>query len=255
MSMLVYLGRCLLGSTSSSRNNKFNAPLLRPYFHRLPTTTLQIPMMIWSIINMLRLMRSTTLPQHRLSSVRDSQQQQTHRSRGHCQDSSVSIPAQTLRTPQHAIVSVMSGHSGVDTSGGVIYEGDHQQLQQQPPPPLFGKAFKFCSLFTYSLSLLKYLLFNCYRTITMSSIQTLPSFNLTLDYQDRYIRFSISQFFFFLRVLPQPPYFFWPQKTTPPEIPQAVTNPVIVQPNHTCAIYRLDIKIWVRINVLCAFFF
>ena len=60
---------------------------------------------------------------------------------------------------------------------------------------------------------------------------------------------------FFLRVLLQPPYFFWPQKTTPPEIPQAVTNPVIVQPNHTRTIYRLGIKIWVRINVLCAFFF
>ena len=196
MSMLVYLGRCLLGSTSSSRNNKFNAPLLCPYFHHLPTTTLQIPMMIWSIINMLQLMRSTTLPQHQLSSVCDSQQQ-THCSRGLCQHSSVSIPAQTLRTPQHASVSVMSGHSGVDISRGVIYEGGHQQLQQQLLPPLFGKAFKFCSPFTYSLSLLKYLLFNCYHTITMSSIQTLPSFNLALNYQDRYIQFSISQFYFF----------------------------------------------------------
>ena len=121
-----------------------------------------------------------------------------HHSRGHCQHSSVSIPAQTLRTPQHASVSVMSGHLGVDTSGGVIYEGGHQQLQQQLPPLLFGKAFKFCSPFTYSLSLLKYLLFNCYCTITMSSIQTLPSFNLALDYQDQYIRFSISQFFFYV---------------------------------------------------------
>ena len=78
-------------------------------------------------------MRSTTLPQHRSSSVRDSQQQM-HRSRGHYQHSSMSIPAQTLRTPQHASVSVMSGHSGVDTSGGVIYEGGRQQSQQQPPP-------------------------------------------------------------------------------------------------------------------------
>ena len=78
-------------------------------------------------------MRSTTLPQLRSSSVRDSQQQM-HRSRGHYQHSSMSIPAQTLRTPQHASVSVMSGHSGVDTSGGVIYEGGHQQSQQQPSP-------------------------------------------------------------------------------------------------------------------------
>ena len=77
--------------------------------------------------------RSTTLPQHRSSSVRDSQQQQMHRSRGHYQHSSMSIPAQTLRTPQHASVSVMNGHSGVDTSGGVIYEDGHQQSQQQPP--------------------------------------------------------------------------------------------------------------------------
>jgi hypothetical protein len=77
-------------------------------------------------------MRSTTLPQHRSSSVRDSQQQQMHRARGHYQHSSMSIPAQTLRTPQHASVSVMNGHSGVDTSGGVIYEGGHQQSQQQP---------------------------------------------------------------------------------------------------------------------------
>ena len=79
-------------------------------------------------------MRSTTLPQHRSSSVRDSQQQQMHRSKGHYQHSSMSIPAQTLRTPQHASVSVMSGHSGVDTSRGVIYEGGHQQSQQQSPP-------------------------------------------------------------------------------------------------------------------------
>ena len=78
-------------------------------------------------------MRSTTLPQLRSSSVRDSQQQM-HRSRGHYQHSSMSIPAQTLKTPQHASVSVMSGHSGVDTSGGVIYEGGHQQSQQQPSP-------------------------------------------------------------------------------------------------------------------------
>ena len=78
-------------------------------------------------------MRSTTLPQLRSSSVRDSQQQQMHRTRGHYQHSSMSIPAQTLRTPQHASVSVMSGHSGADTSG-VIYEGGHQQSQQQPSP-------------------------------------------------------------------------------------------------------------------------
>jgi hypothetical protein len=76
-----------------------------------------------------------------------------------------------------------------------IYEGGHQQSQQQPPPPLFGKAFKFCSPFTYSLSLLKYLLFNCYYTITMLSSQALPSFNLALNYQDRYLRFSVSFFF------------------------------------------------------------
>jgi hypothetical protein len=72
-------------------------------------------------------MRSTTLPQHRSSSVRDSQQQQMHRARGHYQHSSMSIPAQTLKTPQHASVSVMNGNSGVDASGGVIYEGEHQQ--------------------------------------------------------------------------------------------------------------------------------
>ena len=79
-------------------------------------------------------MRSTTLPQHRSSSVRDSQQGQMHRARGHYQHSSMSIPAQTLRTPQHASVSVMNGHSGVDASGGIIYEGGHQHSQQQPPP-------------------------------------------------------------------------------------------------------------------------
>ena len=77
-------------------------------------------------------MRSTTLPQLRSSSVRDSQQQ-IHRSRGHHQHSSMSIPAQTLRTPQHASVSVMSGNAGVDIGGGAIYEGGHQQPQQQPP--------------------------------------------------------------------------------------------------------------------------
>lgn len=76
-------------------------------------------------------MRSTTLPQHRSSSVRDSQQQQLHRARGHYQHSSMSIPAQTLRTPQHASVSVMNGNSGVDAGGGIIYEGEHQQSQQQ----------------------------------------------------------------------------------------------------------------------------
>ena len=68
-------------------------------------------------------MRSTTLPQHRTSSVRDSQQ----RAKGHYQHSSMSIPAQTLKTPQHASVSVMNGNSGVDAGGGVIYEGEHQQ--------------------------------------------------------------------------------------------------------------------------------
>ncbi|KAF8799564.1 hypothetical protein BYT27DRAFT_7217680 [Phlegmacium glaucopus] len=76
--------------------------------------------------------RSTTLPQHRSSSVRDSQQQQLPRARGHYQHSSMSIPAQTLKTPQHASVSVMNGNSGVD-GGGVIYEGGHQQSQQQQP--------------------------------------------------------------------------------------------------------------------------
>ena len=75
-------------------------------------------------------MRSTTLPQHRSSSVRDSQQQM-HRARGHYQHSSMSIPAQTLKTPQHASVSVMNGNSGVEASGGVIYD-EHQQ--QQPFP-------------------------------------------------------------------------------------------------------------------------
>ena len=79
-------------------------------------------------------MRSTTLPQHRSSSIRDSQQQQTHRARGHYQHSSMSIPAQPLRTPQHASVSVMNGKSGVD-AGGVIYEGEHQQSQQQQSFP------------------------------------------------------------------------------------------------------------------------
>lgn len=78
-------------------------------------------------------MRSTTLPQHRSSSVRDSQQQQSHRARGHYQHSSMSIPAQTLKTPQHASVSVMNGNSDVDADRGVIDNGEHQQSQQQQP--------------------------------------------------------------------------------------------------------------------------
>jgi hypothetical protein len=74
-------------------------------------------------------MRSTTLPPHRSSS--NNQQQQMHRARGHYQHSSMSIPAQTLKTPQHASVSIMNGNSGVDVGGSVIYEGEHEQSQEQ----------------------------------------------------------------------------------------------------------------------------
>lgn len=66
-------------------------------------------------------MRSTTLPQHKSSSVRG---------KGHSHCNSMSIPTHKLRTPQHASVSVMNGNPGVDAGGGVIYEGEHQQLQQ-----------------------------------------------------------------------------------------------------------------------------
>ncbi|KAF8157126.1 hypothetical protein B0H34DRAFT_798438 [Crassisporium funariophilum] len=76
-------------------------------------------------------LRSTTLPQHRPSAIRDGHQQQhlMHRAKGHFQHSSMSIPPQTLRTPQHANASVMGGNSGIDTGsgGGVIYENDLQQ--------------------------------------------------------------------------------------------------------------------------------
>ncbi|KAF5324104.1 hypothetical protein D9619_011389 [Psilocybe cf. subviscida] len=79
-------------------------------------------------------MRSTTLPQHRSSSVRDSQ-------RGHYQHSSMSMPAQNLRTPQHASVTQMGGAGGIEgVHGGssTIYENEAQEeagarhQQQQP---------------------------------------------------------------------------------------------------------------------------
>ena len=81
-------------------------------------------------------MRSTTLPQHRSSSIRDGNQQLA---RGHYQHNSMSMPAQNLRTPQHASVATLAGTRGIDgTSGnagpgtnGTIYESDGQEQQQQ----------------------------------------------------------------------------------------------------------------------------
>ncbi|KAH9477570.1 Sporulation-specific protein 5 [Psilocybe cubensis] len=86
-------------------------------------------------------MRSTTLPQHRTSSLRDRQQ------RGHFQHNSMSMPAQNLRTPQHASVATLSGTRGIDgaTTSSTIFEGevqDHQQSNnaskpQYPNSPMF----------------------------------------------------------------------------------------------------------------------
>ncbi|PPQ78268.1 hypothetical protein CVT25_011727 [Psilocybe cyanescens] len=71
-------------------------------------------------------MRSTTLPQHRSSSLRDGQQ------RGHYQHSSMSMPAQNLRTPQHASVATLAGNRGIDgAAGGTIYEGEVQDHHHQ----------------------------------------------------------------------------------------------------------------------------
>ncbi|KJA21531.1 hypothetical protein HYPSUDRAFT_724379 [Hypholoma sublateritium FD-334 SS-4] len=82
-------------------------------------------------------MRSTTLPPHRTSAARDGQQQQralAGAARGHYAHSSMSMPAQSLRTPQHASVAAFGGAGGID--GGTIYEDGareegHQQHQQQ----------------------------------------------------------------------------------------------------------------------------
>ncbi|CAA7268871.1 unnamed protein product [Cyclocybe aegerita] len=75
-------------------------------------------------------MRSTTLPQQRTSSIRN-QQQQGGMVKGHYQHNSLSMPAQPLRTPQHASVAKMAG-SGVDgATQGVIYEGEGQEEQTQ----------------------------------------------------------------------------------------------------------------------------
>ncbi|KAF4616707.1 hypothetical protein D9613_008372 [Agrocybe pediades] len=81
-------------------------------------------------------LRSTTLPQHRSSSARDGQQQAV---RGHYQHNSMSMPAQNLRTPQHASVATLAGTRGIDAAGGnagpgtsgTIYESDGQEQQQQ----------------------------------------------------------------------------------------------------------------------------
>ena len=72
-------------------------------------------------------MRSTTLPQHRSSSFRDGHQQM--QPRGHFQHNSRSMPAQNLRTPQHASVAELSGVGGLEGSSasGVIYEHENQE--------------------------------------------------------------------------------------------------------------------------------
>ena len=76
-------------------------------------------------------MRSTTLPQHRSSSVREGHQQM--QPRGHFQHSSMSMPAQNLRTPQHASVAKLSGAGGLEGSSasGVIYEHENQEVDER----------------------------------------------------------------------------------------------------------------------------
>ena len=75
--------------------------------------------------------RSTTLPQHRSSSVRDGHQQM--QARRHFQHSSMSMPAQNLRTPQHASVAKLSGAGGLEGSSpnGVIYEHENQEVDER----------------------------------------------------------------------------------------------------------------------------
>jgi len=64
-------------------------------------------------------MRSTTLPQHRPSTITNGH------IRGHHQHSSMSIPKQNLGTPQHASVARLGGSSSlVEDSSGTIYECD-----------------------------------------------------------------------------------------------------------------------------------
>jgi len=64
-------------------------------------------------------MRSTTLPQHRPSSITNGH------IRGHHQHSSMSMPKQNLGTPQHASVARLGGGSAlVEESSGTIYECD-----------------------------------------------------------------------------------------------------------------------------------
>lgn len=81
-------------------------------------------------------MRSTTLPQHRSSSIRDrerggqQQEVQQHAGRGHQSHNSLSMPAQNFRTPQHASVAKLAG-VGMEGQGGTIYENDGPEDQQQ----------------------------------------------------------------------------------------------------------------------------
>jgi hypothetical protein len=74
-------------------------------------------------------LRATTLPQHRTSSARDGQQ--LAGARGHYQHSSLSMPAQNLRTPQHASVAAFGGNGGVEEDAGTIYEDSSREEQRQ----------------------------------------------------------------------------------------------------------------------------
>ena len=64
---------------------------------------------------------------------------------------------------------------------------------------LFGKVFRSWMISGHYSLILTFLIttLNCYRrAIVMTSMQTLPSFNLALELQDRYLQFYVSQLLF-----------------------------------------------------------
>jgi hypothetical protein len=73
-------------------------------------------------------MRSTTVPQHRSSATANGHV------RGHNQHNSMSIPRQSLGTPQHAsVVKFGSSAALVEESSGTIYECDAQGVGENLP--------------------------------------------------------------------------------------------------------------------------
>lgn len=102
-----------------------------------------------------------------------------------------------------------------------------------------------------TLTFLLVISLNCYLATIMTSESTQPSFTLVMN-KDRYVQFSVSQTFFstyFAAAL-----LFLLQKTTAPEIPQAVApNPPV--PVVRAAILRVGMNIWVSFFFFCAFIF